>query len=85
MKEPAPAKIVPGEKPQVTFPAQNGQPATNALGPEDYAVIYNINPTYGNGITGNGVTIGVVGRSNLFNGGEDVSDFRSLRLWNMLW
>ncbi|MGA9041438.1 MAG: protease pro-enzyme activation domain-containing protein [Terriglobales bacterium] len=77
VKEPAPAKIVPGEKPQVTFPAQNGQPATNALGPEDYAVIYNINPTYGNGITGNGVTIGVVGRSNLFNGGEDVSDFRN--------
>ena len=41
-----PAKLVPGKKPQVTFPAQNGQPATNALAPQDYAVIYNINPLY---------------------------------------
>ena len=37
-----PAKLVPGKKPQVTFPAQNGQPAINALAPQDYAVIYNI-------------------------------------------
>jgi subtilase family serine protease len=75
--EPAAARIIPGKKPQVTFPAQNGQPALNALAPQDYAVIYNINPTYNNGITGQGVTIGVVGRSNLYNGGEDVSDFRN--------
>src|SRR5580693_6663459 len=57
VKEPAAAKIVPGKKPLVTFPAQNGQPITNALAPQDYAVIYNINPVYNNvpvGITGNG-------------------------------
>jgi subtilase family serine protease len=79
--EPVPAKLVPGKKPQVTFPAQNGQPAINALGPQDYAVIYNINPTYNTGVTGQGVTIGVVGRSNLYSGppgnapGEDVQSF----------
>jgi len=79
-KEPATAKIVPGKKPLVTFPAQNGQPITNALAPQDYAVIYNINPVYNTvpgGITGSGKIIGVIGRSNLFNGGEDVSDFRN--------
>lgn len=72
-----PAKLVPGKKPQVTFPAQNGQPAINALAPQDYAVIYNINPVYNSGIRGAGSTIAVVGRSNLYNGGEDVSDFRN--------
>jgi hypothetical protein len=80
VKEPAAAKIVPGKKPLVTFPAQNGQPITNALAPQDYAVIYNMNPVYDNvpvGITGTGIFIGVIGRSNLFNGGEDVSDFRN--------
>ena len=70
-----PAKLVPGKKPQVTFPAQNGQPVTNALAPQDYAVIYNINTAL-SALPGNGVTIGVVGRSNLYNSGEDVSDFR---------
>ncbi len=81
VKEPAVAQIIPGKKPQVTFPAENGQPSLNALGPEDYAVIYNINPVYNNGIDGQGVTIGVVGRSNLYGGlpglspGQDVGDF----------
>ena len=82
VKEPAAARLVSGKKPQVTFPAQNGQPVTNALGPQDYAVIYNISPTYNNNINGSGVTIGVVGRSNLYGGspgltpGQDVEDFR---------
>jgi len=77
VKEPATAEIVPGKKPLVTFPAQNGQPITNALAPQDYAVIYNMNPVYNSGTTGSGIFIGVIGRSNLFNGGEDVSDFRN--------
>src|ERR1700680_417214 len=68
-------EIVPGKKPLVTFPPQNGQPTLNALGPQDYATIYNINPTYNAGINGNGITIGIVGRSNLFNGGQDVGGF----------
>ena len=73
--EAIPAKIVRGKsRPQVTFPAQGGQPAINALAPEDYAVIYNINPLYSANITG-GATIGVVGRSNLYNSGQDVQDF----------
>ena len=76
-EHPALAKVVPGKNPQVTFPAQNGQPITHALSPQDYATIYNIDPAYQNGTTGNGTTIAVVGRSNLFNGGEDVGDFRN--------
>jgi subtilase family serine protease len=76
--EAIPAKVIPGKKrPLVTFPAQNGQPAINALAPEDYATIYNINPLYSNFISG-GATISVVGRSNLFNGGQDAQDFRSV-------
>jgi hypothetical protein len=76
-KEPALGRIIPGKKPQVTFPPQNGQPALNALAPQDYAVVYNINPAYNQFITGQRTRIGVVGRSNLFNGGEDVQDFRN--------
>jgi len=76
------AKVVPGKKPQVTFPPQDGQPAINALAPQDFATIYNINPLYNyyinpmySGVNGYGISIGVVGRSNLFNGGDDVRDF----------
>jgi hypothetical protein len=69
------ARLVHGKKPQVTFPAQNGQPAINALSPEDYAVIYNINPLYKVDNDGNGTSIAVVGRSNLFDNGQDVQDF----------
>ena len=69
-------EIVPGKKPLVTFPPQNGQPIFHALGPQDYATIYNINPTYSRFINGNFITIGIVGRSNLFNSGQDVQDFR---------
>ena len=78
--EPVPAQMVqfPGkDRPQVTFPPQNGQPALHALAPQDYAVIYNINPVYTAGTTGFGRTIAVVGRSNLFKGGQDVTDFYS--------
>ncbi len=75
--QPVAAKLVspgPGKRPQVTFPAQNGQPVTYALAPQDYAVIYNMSPLNVD-LIGNGTTIAVVGRSNLYNGGEDVSDF----------
>ncbi|MGA9509284.1 MAG: protease pro-enzyme activation domain-containing protein [Candidatus Sulfotelmatobacter sp.] len=76
--QPVAAKLVPrgpGKKPQVTFPAQSGQPTTYALAPQDYAVIYNINPVYNVDNDGDGTTIAVVGRSNLYNGGADISDF----------
>jgi hypothetical protein len=75
--EPVPAKLVPGKKPQVTFPSQDGQPAINALAPSDYAVIYNISPVYDNNVNGAGISIGVVGRSNLYNNGQDIQDFRN--------
>jgi hypothetical protein len=79
--QPLAAKLVspgPGKKPQVTFPAQDGQPTTYALAPQDYAVIYNISPVYNEttGVSdGNGTSIAVVGRSNLYNSGADVIDF----------
>jgi hypothetical protein len=74
--EPVPAKLVPGKKrPQVTFPPQNGQAAINALAPQDYAVIYNINPLYNKNLIGLGMTIGVVGRSNLFQDAQDIDNF----------
>jgi len=77
-KEPVLAEVVHNGKgkPQVTFPPQNGQPALHALAPQDFAKIYS-SPAFSGGATGSGVTIGVVGRSNLFNGGEDVQDIAS--------
>jgi hypothetical protein len=75
-KEPAAMHLVTGKKPQVTFPAQNGNPAVNALGPQDYATIYS-SPAFTGGVTGSGITIGIIGRSDLFNAGQDVSNFAS--------
>ena len=79
--QPVAAKLVsagPGKRPQVTFPAQNGQPTTYALAPQDFAVIYNIDPVY-NGALGLTMemrrSIAVVGRSNLYNSGADVESF----------
>ena len=65
-----PAKLVGKARPE--FTASSGQ---HALTPDDYRVIYNsVNSPF----SGLGVTIAVVGRSNLFNGGSDISDFRSV-------
>jgi pro-kumamolisin-like protein/Big-like domain-containing protein len=72
------AAYTPGRPPKVTFPAQPGQPALHALAPADYATIYNINPLYSAGINGFGTSIAVVGRSDLFNGGQDAGDFRAI-------
>jgi len=51
-------------------------PSFHALAPADYAVIYNLSPLYQAGIKGSGVTIAVVGRSNINL--QDVKDFRRL-------
>jgi len=80
-EKPAPFKIVGhGQRPQVTFPAQNGQPVTYALGPQDFATIYN-SPAFSNpSMAGQGVVIGVIARSNLYNvdgPANDVGDFRA--------
>jgi pseudomonalisin len=62
--------------PSATSPQFTGSSGSHALVPGDYAVIYNINPLYTQGIQGNGVNVAVVGRSNLDIG--DVFDFQNL-------
>ncbi len=49
---------------------------TYALGPADYATIYNINPLYQEGINGSGTTIAVVARTDIKT--SDVTQFRSV-------
>jgi hypothetical protein len=44
---------------------EGGNPYFYALGPEDYATQYNIAPLYKAGTDGTGVTIGIVGTSNI--------------------
>jgi hypothetical protein len=61
----------PGSTPQIDL---NG--GVHAVGPADYATIYNINPLYTAGITGASANIAVVGRSNI--NVSDVQNFRSL-------
>ena len=76
-KEPIAAKVVQGKRPELTF-----TDGTNALAPADFATIYNVNPIYNASNLGQTITIGIVGRSNLYNGslndtpGLDVQNFR---------
>jgi Pro-kumamolisin, activation domain/Bacterial Ig-like domain (group 3) len=71
-KESVPATLVPGAKPQITL-TSNGK-VIHALSPQDYRVIYNMNDVLVPGTS----NIAVIGRSNLYNGGQDVSDFWSI-------
>lgn len=48
----------------------------HALAPGDYANIYDINSVYSSGVTGTGVKIGLVARSDV--SGQDFANFRSL-------
>ena len=48
--------------PQWTFPAGNN---LLDLGPSDFAVQYDLNPLYQAGVKGKGVTIGIIGASNV--------------------
>jgi len=59
-----------GLTPQLT----NG--TTHYVGPNDFAVIYNTAPLIASGITGKGVTIGIVGRSDIHL--ADVEIYRQL-------
>jgi hypothetical protein len=71
-KGPVAAKLSSGKKrSQITF-----SDGTHGLGPFDFATIYNSSAFIDN-INGAGVTIAVVGRTNLYNGGQDLSDFDS--------
>lgn len=74
-KEVLKTKYTPGKTPNTTLSGFGGP--IFALSPADFATIYNINPLYNAGISGTG-TIAVVGRSNLYAGGEDVINFRSV-------
>jgi Pro-kumamolisin, activation domain/Bacterial Ig-like domain (group 3) len=73
------AQLVAGKdgKPHVTFP---GTPPAYALGPADFATIYNINPLYQSShpINGSGSAVAVVARSNVDVIYDDVTAF-----WNV--
>jgi len=77
------AQLVKGKdgKPQVTFP---GPPAAYALGPADFATIYNINPLNRGTpvINGANQTIAIVGRSDPYENGADVSNFFQVFDWS---
>ncbi len=76
---PKPHLINTGKR--VTLPEANGKPVPHltfgagdyALGPADFAVIYNVDPVYNAGITGTGRTIATLGVSDI--DASDVSDF----------
>ena len=59
----------PGASPAVTF-----SDGSHGLGPADFGVIYNV---AGSGMTGTGVTIGVIARTNI-SSVNDVDQFRSI-------
>jgi subtilase family serine protease len=66
--------IVPGKPPQFT-----SSTGLHALAPADFATIYNVAPLYiatPTPITGTGMSIGVVGRSDIIM--SDITDFRSV-------
>jgi len=69
-------EYTPGKRPNTTLTGPNG--TIHALSPADYATIYNINPLYQTQVFGQGVTIAVVARSNLFAGGQDVFNFEEV-------
>ena len=66
-------------QPLFTFPS-NTCPSTSgtcyALGPTDFATIYNVSPLWTAGTDGTGQTIAIVSDSNINT--QDVADFRSL-------
>ena len=66
--------IRPIAKPASAQP-ENTQGSTHYIFPADYATIYNLNPQYTAGRTGTGVSLAIVGRSNINL--SDVSSFRS--------
>ena len=70
---PVAATVIKGKLPQLTF-ADGRHGLTFA----DYRTIYGATSLlFTQGIQGQGQNIAVVGRSNLFNQGQDVSDFRN--------
>jgi pseudomonalisin len=58
-----------------TLKPENTQGSTHYIFPADYATIYDLNPQYSAGRTGSGISLAIVGRSNINL--SDVSSFRS--------
>ena len=79
LQQKVPAKLVTGKdgKPLVNF---TEPPTVHAIGPADFATIYNVNPLYKATppIDGSGVTIAVVGRTDLFFYQQDFVSFRQI-------
>ncbi len=64
-------------KPLFTYPGGCDQDGNcYALGPYDFATIYNLLPLWTSGTSGQGQTIAIVGESNINS--QDVTDFRSM-------
>ena len=69
-------------QPQFTFPSgctenyQSNSPCAYAVGPYDFATIYNVLPLWTTGVNGTGQTIAIVGETNINL--QDVTDFRTL-------
>ncbi len=66
---------VSANKNGVTPAFTSGTTGIHNLQPGDYAVIYDMNPLYSANFTGAGVTIGVVGQTDIVM--ADITDFRS--------
>ena len=65
-----------GVNPNFTYPCGTDCGDNYALGPYDFAAIYNLTPLWNAGITGTGVKIAIVADSNISV--SDVTTFRSL-------
>lgn len=74
-KERIRAEYASGARPHTTF---TGPPVLHALGPADLVKIYNVPGSWNSGTAGKGIKIGVVGRSNLYLFGNDITSFRNV-------
>jgi len=80
-KQTVSAKVRQGKSPTLTF-----RDGSHGMAPLDFAKIYNSPAFTAGATTGAGVTIGVIGRSNLFSvdsPAEDITDFRSSPVFNL--
>ena len=77
--KPIPLKETGGATPLFTTTAgcgANGTQPCYAVGPGDFATIYNVLPLWNGGVDGTGQSIAIVARSNINL--QDVADFRSI-------
>ena len=80
-KQKVSAKVRQGKSPTLTF-----SDGSHGMAPADFGKIYNSPAFTAGATTGAGVTIGIIGRSNLFSvdsPAEDITDFRSAPVFNL--